>query len=1024
MIRNKEAKQTQNDNISDDSDLEENDNFELDSDPRFVAPQLGFGENDISDGEVSGSDAEEDEVEDQNAKKDSKNPDPKNMPTVDSAKKQLLEKVAQSKYMNQFDPYSNAPKLVLIQGPPKSGKSTLIKSLIKHYTNQTIKDPKGPITIKTSKKQRITLLECPNQINIMTDLAKIPDIVLTMIDASLGFEMQTFEFCAMMQIHGFPKCMGIATHMDFYSENKKKRKVKKVLKKRFEIEVSEDTKLFFTGGFQNNQYLYRDVHNIARFISTMNPREADFKQSHPHFLVDRFDLVSKHNNDLNDNSLVDVALFGYCRGGDFKLDQNVYLTGLGFLSPSAIEEANDPVKLNEPTPKKSKIGEIVEESSGEEDENDSSDEENDIKRRNPKKSLKKSKAKVGQLRKSLKKFEKLIYAPQSNVGMLMFDETGDYVTIPDKYVVFTKTENQTNEIDQHEGVQIMRQMHNPTKTIKEQLDQGDTFLLDGVHLEEQEDEHKNPFAKSHKELALVNELAQKVMTDTNFQKGTNALKTKSLKSSSLSNIIYEQFNFSLFEQKNTSSTGVFNDIPIPARKPLDSSKFYSSSFHSLEFYKEKLRCKFVTGYAENENSDAEKTDEEDYKRIYQNENKDDQAGFLKESDKLSIKKGKYLKVIIRGLRFSIYKNFAEIPLIVSQFLYGENSRGFLLVKFKRHRFYRNILKSNDPIIVSIGLHKFQTLPYFCKKDASERLRLIKYTPKYDFCLCVFYSNYLPVNMGLIAYQTLDEGMKKFRVAATGVVIGFSTDYKVKKKLKLIGEPYKVFKNTAFIKGMFNSELEAVKFVGAKIKTVSGIRGQIKKSVREGDEGSFRANFEDKIIMSDIVFLRTWYSLTLEKFYNPIVSFNQQVLLKTTWQLRNKHGITNKDANYQYPEVERPNKRFGSLRVPKSIKTELPFKTQEKKTVLEQERALFKTENKVVKAISSEKEKEARYFIQRLKLIEKEKKKTDKVKTDSKRKWKQQWDDGMNKKLILKKKMAMKQKYKEMGKKKSKREEND
>jgi ribosome biogenesis protein BMS1 len=35
-----------------------------------------------------------------------------------------------------------------------------------------------------------------------------------------------------------------------------------------------------------------------------------------------------------------------------------------------------------------------------------------------------------------------------------------------------------------------------------------------------------------------------------------------------------------------------------------------------------------------------------------------------------------------------------------------------------------------------------------------------------------------------------------------------------KKLKLIGEPYKIHKNTAFIKGMFNSNIEVAKFQGA------------------------------------------------------------------------------------------------------------------------------------------------------------------------------------------------------------------
>ena len=68
----------------------------------------------------------------------------------------------------------------------------------------------------------------------------------------------------------------------------------------------------------------------------------------------------------------------------------------------------------------------------------------------------------------------------------------------------------------------------------------------------------------------------------------------------------------------------------------------------------------------------------------------------------------------------------------------------------------------------------------------------------------------------------------FRVSLTGVVLELDQSFKIVKKLKLIGHPYKILRNTCFIKDMFSTVYEVQQFQGASIQTVSGIRGQIKK----------------------------------------------------------------------------------------------------------------------------------------------------------------------------------------------------
>jgi ribosome biogenesis protein BMS1 len=212
--------------------------------------------------------------------------------------------------------------------------------------------------------------------------------------------------------------------------------------------------------------------------------------------------------------------------------------------------------------------------------------------------------------------------------------------------------------------------------------------------------------------------------------------------------------------------------------------------------------------------------------------------------------------------------------------------------------------------------------------------------------------------------------------------------------------------------MFNSALEIAKFEGAAIKTVSGLRGQIKRALAKPD-GHFRATFEDKILMSDIVFLRAWYPIKPHRFYNPATNLIGWHSMRSTGEIRRDQEIaTPQLKNSQYRKIERQTRHFNQLRVPKALAASLPFKSQIVQTKAQKKETYMQKRAVVVRG----EERKARDLMQKLTTVRKEQVAKRKAKKDENREKYKKKIEGIEERLENKDKRENKAYWEREGRK--------
>ncbi|KDN41634.1 hypothetical protein RSAG8_07312, partial [Rhizoctonia solani AG-8 WAC10335] len=689
------------------------------------------------------------------------------------------------------------PVIVAIVGPPGVGKTTLVKSLVRRYTKHTLSEVKGPVTVVAGKKRRLTFIECNNDLNSMIDIGKIADLVLLMIDGSFGFEMETFEFLNILQAHGFPKVIGVLTHLDLIKKLSTQRETKKQLKKRFWTEIYQGAKLFYLSGVLNGRYPDSEIQNLSRFISVMKFRPLVFRNSHPYLLADRLqDLTPRELVRITPNADRTITLYGYLRGTNLRDTIKVHVPGAGDLAIKSITRLADPCPL--PT----------------------ADSER---------------------RRKLSEKQKLIHAPMSDVGGVMYDKDAVYINVPGN---FTRKGEDGEEFGaQGEGEKMVMDLQDVTHTLADKLSQSHIRLLGTSTAPLEivgEDEDEESWSDDHGEetdragddeepnstgddddLAGLEFGDEEGGSDDDLEGGSEDedegeeeaprwkldlagrasrsfdLRAKSKRRKDWTKLIYgsdctphevvfgksaetevtagedddelftvkrltesgeEVFDQTkepinpeslavwedeemlnsirhLFitgepkatpgqdengEQYEGDAEGGFEDLEEPSTTaPTDGA----SRAAELAAKKEALKRKFDEQY---DDPDEDPTANMDF---YE-QKKDEMARQLAlnraefegvdEATRVMVeghRAGAYVRIELENVPCELVEHFdPAFPIVVGGLLPTEERFGFIQVRIKRHRWYTRTLKTNDPLIFSIGWRRFQSLPIYSLDD--------------------------------------------------------------------------------------------------------------------------------------------------------------------------------------------------------------------------------------------------------------------------------------------------------------------
>jgi len=202
------------------------------------------------------------------------------------------------------------------------------------------------------------------------------------------------------------------------------------------------------------------------------------------------------------------------------------------------------------------------------------------------------------------------------------------------------------------------------------------------------------------------------------------------------------------------------DDESSSKKPQGEKSYENMTRDEIAAKKEQLKKKF----------EAEYGDEDEDKKDFYEEIKGDMAkqaqineAEFEDDDPTTramvegFRPGTYVRILLKDMPCEFIQYFQpEYPIIMGGLLPAEENYGFIQVRIKKHRWHKKILKTNDPLIFSLGWRRLQTMPIYSLNDGT-RNRMLKYTPEHMHCLATIYGPIHPPNTGFCCVQSVADG---------------------------------------------------------------------------------------------------------------------------------------------------------------------------------------------------------------------------------------------------------------------------